>query len=200
MYKANWSDEKVLHITSKRYFDRANDEITVKIYSNCDEVTLYVNGTEVGTKTGEDHIFLFENVALQAGLNEVKAVAGDLEDVALFNKVEEANPSYVCPESESGGAVANWFEMPEDIGDIEIEELEITDDVYSTRCTIGELFKNPEAKAVLQKYLNGFSEEHPMFGMAEGMPIDMLASLSEDIFTKELMYVLNRDLIKIKKA
>ena len=200
MYKANWSDEKVLHIASKRYFDRADEAITVKIYSNCEEVTLFVNGTEVGTQTGENKIFLFENVALQDGLNEVKAVSDDLQDVAIFNKVEEANESYVCPESDNGGVVANWFEMPEDLGDIEIEELEITDDVYSTRCTFGELFKNTEAKAVINKYLAGFSEEHPMFGMAEGMQIDMLASMAEDMFTKELMYLLNKELTKIKKA
>ena len=143
---------------------------------------------------------MFENVALQDGLNEVKAVSGDLQDVAIFNKVEEANESYVCPESDNGGVVANWFEMPEDLGDIEIEELEITDDVYSTRCTFGELFKNTEAKAVINKYLAGFSEEHPMFGMAEGMQIDMLASMAEDMFTKELMYLLNKELTKIKKA
>ena len=199
MYKANWSDEKVLHITSKRYVDRVDEVITVKIYSNCEQVTLYVNGTEVATGTSKDNIVMFENVALQSGLNEVKAVCGELEDVAFFNKVEEANPSYVAPEKE-GGVVSNWFTMPEDLGDVEIEELEITDDVYSTRDTFGELFKNAEAKAVLQKYLNGFSEEHPMFGMAEGMQVDMLASLASDMFSKELMYLLNKELTKIKKA
>lgn len=199
MYKANWSDEKVLHITSKRYVDRVDDSIKVKIYTNCEQVTLHVNGTEVATETSKDNIVIFENVALQPGLNEVKAVCGDLEDVAFFNKVEEANLSYVAPEKE-GGVVSNWFTMPEDLGDVEIEELEITDDVYSTRDTFGELFKNPEAKAVLSKYLNGFSEDHPMFGMAEGMQIDMLASLASDMFTKELMYVLNKELTKIKKA
>ena len=47
------------------------------------------------------------------GLNEVKAVSGDLEDLAFFNKVEEANPSYVVQKG-GGGVVANWFEMPED--------------------------------------------------------------------------------------
>ncbi len=200
MYKANWSEEKVLHITSKRYIDRADDAITLKIYSNCNEVTLYVNGSEVATQKGEDKIFIFENVALQPGLNEVRAVSGDVEDTAFFNKVEEANPSYVLPESEAGGVVDNWFEMPEDLGDVVIEELEITDDVYSTRCTFGELFANPEAKAVVQKYLNGFSEEHPMFGMAEGMQIDMLASMAADMFSEQLMYMLNKDLTKIKKA
>ncbi len=199
MYKANWSDEKVLHITSKRYVDRADEAINVKIYSNCDEVTLYVNGTEVGTQTGENHIFIFENVALQPGLNEVRAVSGDLEDTAFFNKVEEFNPSYVAPEKE-GGAAANWFQMPEDLGDVEIEELEITDDVYSTRCTFGELVGNPETKAVLEKYLPGFDEEHPMFAMAEGMTIDTMASISSDMFSEKFIYMLNKELTKIKKA
>ncbi len=32
-----------------------------------------------------------------------------------------------------------------------------------------------------------------MFGMAEGMQIDMLASMAEDMFTKELMYMLNKE-------
>ncbi len=199
MYKANWSNEKVLHITSKRYVDRADEAINVKIYSNCDEVTLYVNGTEVGTQTGENHIFIFENVALQPGLNEVRAVSGDLEDTAFFNKVEEFNPSYVAPEKE-GGAAANWFQMPEDLGDVEIEELEITDDVYSTRCTFGELVGNPETKAVLEKYLPGFDEEHPMFAMAEGMTIDTMASISSDMFSEKFIYMLNKELTKIKKA
>ena len=44
-----------------------------------------------------------------------------LQDVARFNKVNEPNPSYVAPEEETGGSVANWFEMP-DVGDVEIEE------------------------------------------------------------------------------
>ena len=33
--------------------------------------------------------------------------------MARFNKVSEANPSYVAPEAETGGMVANWFEMPD---------------------------------------------------------------------------------------
>ncbi|MDP4155277.1 MAG: glycoside hydrolase family 2 TIM barrel-domain containing protein [Bacillota bacterium] len=203
MYKANWSAEKFVHITSKRFVDRVDEQIKIKIYSNCDEVTLYANGTKAGTKTSDDHIFIFENVHLQSGLNEVKAVAtkdGDIyEDSASFNKVAEPNESYIAPEAETGGLVANWFQMPE-LDDIDIEKIEITDDVYSTRSTLGELLKNSETRKVIEKYFVGFSEDHPMFAMAEGMPIDVLASMAEEMFTEKMMYTLNKELTKIKKS
>ena len=138
MYKANWSDEKFVHITSKRFVDRADSQITVKVYSNCDEVTLYANGAEVATKTSDNRVFIFENIALHDGINEIKAIANQdsnrFEDVARFNKVNEPNPSYKAPEEE-GDTVSNWFEMPEGVEDVVVEELTITDDVCSTRCS-----------------------------------------------------------------
>ncbi len=68
-----------------------------------------------------------------------------LQDVARYNRVAEPNPSYVAPETETGGVVSNWFDMPDqDLDDIEIEELEITDDVYSTDSSLGDLLKNKE--------------------------------------------------------
>ncbi len=203
MYKANWSDEKFVHITSKRFVDRAEDQITIKVYSNCEDVTLVVNGT---TYTAErDRVaFIFKGVALEEGLNTVKAIgtaAGlTFEDTAHFNKVAEQNPSYVAPEEDTGGAVANWFDMPEIDEDMEIEELVITDDVYSTRDTLGELFKNEDTKKVLEVYFKGFSEDNPMFAMAEGMSIDTLASMADDIFNEKMMYAINKELTKIKKA
>ena len=55
------------------------------MYSNCPEVTLYVNGKAQETKTA-DRIFIFNNVALQDGVNEVKVVSNEdgvvLQDVA----------------------------------------------------------------------------------------------------------------------
>ncbi|OCT16218.1 beta-galactosidase [Paenibacillus pectinilyticus] len=201
MYKANWSDEKFVHITSKRYIDRADDVITVKVYTNCDSVTLTVNGATLAAQTSANRIFTFENVALQAGNNEISAVAHHdgrtFEDTAFFNKVAVANPSYEAPE-EKGGVVKNWFQVP-DLGDVHIEELVITDDVYSTRCTMGEMMDNDAARAVLEKYLGKFSE-HPMFGMASAMKIDMLASLASDIFNETLLYALNKELTKISKS
>jgi len=51
--------------------------------------------------------------------------------------------------------------MP-DLGDVKVEEIIITQNVYSTQCTFKELMENEETKAVLIKYLGDFSER-PMY-------------------------------------
>ena len=204
MYKAHWSDEKFVHITSKRFVDRVDSEITVKIYSNCDEVTLYVNGCKVETKADNGKVFIFENVKLEDGINEIKVTASEngalLEDTARFNKVSEANLSYELPEGTSDSVVANWFTMPDlDLDTMELEELNITDDVYSTGCSFQEIYGNEEAKAVIIKYLGDISE-NPMFGMMQSMKIDSLAAMAEEVFNEKMLYSINKELIKIKKT
>ena len=201
LYKAHWSDEKFVHITGKRFVDRTDDTIHIKVYSNCNEVNLSANGGEPTTLTSEDKIFVFENISLKEGINEVKIFANDgntsLQDVAMFNKVDNPNESYVTPEEE-GGFVANWFDMPE-LGDVEMEELVITDDVYSTRCTVGELFKNEETKAIVTTYL-GNVEEHPMFDMMQGFTIDAMSQIASDQFSEKMLYTLNKELSQIRKS
>ncbi|GIP16155.1 beta-galactosidase [Paenibacillus montaniterrae] len=202
MYKAHWSDEKFVHITSKRFVDRVEDAIAIKIYSNCTEVTLYVNGQEHGSAKSDDKVFIFENVRLQEGTTTIKAVSSQsniiLEDVAVFNKVAEPNPSYTSPEDGIGTAAANWFNMP-DLSDVEVKEIQITDDVYSTRCSFGELKENKEADAVLREYLGDY-DGHPMFGMKRQMTIDQVSKISRDIYNDKLLYLLNEKLTKIKKS
>jgi beta-galactosidase len=201
MYKANWSDENFVHITSKRFVERADEQITIKVYSNCDELTLYANGKEIGTKTSDNHVFVFEDVELEEGITEIKVTSNQdgviLEDTAQFTKVAEPNPSYEAPEEDKGGVVGNWFQMPE-IEDVEVEELEITDDVYSTRDTFKGLMENEETKAILEKYLGNFTE-HPMYGMAAGMQVDFIASMAPEQFTDKMMYTLNKELTKVQK-
>lgn len=202
MYKAHWSDEKFVHITSKRFIDRTEDKIQVKVYSNCDEVTLYVNGKELESKADYNKIFVFENVMLQEGINTVKAIGRNNDDVfqdsAMFNKVSEENTSYEAPVDNKGKSAENWFKMP-DLSNVVVEDIEITDDVYSTRCTFEEIMKNEEAKGVLRKYL-GKMDEHPSFAMIRGMSIDRISTLARDVYNEKMMYMLNKELTKIKKA
>lgn len=204
MYKAHWSDEKFVHITSKRFVDRVDSEIKIKIYSNCNKITLYVNGCEFETKEDDNKVFVFENVRLQDGINEIKAISNQdgvvLQDTARFTKVSESNLSYEVPEGDNGGVVANWFNMPDlDLDSIEIEELDITNDVYSTRCSFKEIYENEEAKAVIIKLLGDISE-NPMFGMMQTMKIDSLAAMAEDLFNEKMLYSINKELTKIKKT
>ena len=162
---------------------------------------LYVNGSEIQYKTSADRVFIFEHVSLAEGMNEIRAVATENNakyvDIAKFNKVEEPNPSYEAPVEEKGGEVTNWFQMPDLDG--EIEELQFTDDVYSSRCTFKELFENKDAEAVLNKYLGESFRERPTYGMTQGFKIDTLAEMAPEHFTEKLLYALNRELIKIKK-
>ena len=89
LYKAYWSGEGVLYITSRRFTRREKRRINVKIYSNQKEITLYVNGARAGQKTAKpaphSHIFVFKRVKLRRGKNEIKAVSDSgMKDVVIW--------------------------------------------------------------------------------------------------------------------
>jgi len=201
LYKAHWSDEKFVHITGKRYIERTEEKIQLKIYSNCSKVTLYVNGCETDSRISNEKVFLFDDVCLQDGMNTVKAIGMQdtfaCTDIAGFQKVLSPNTSYEAPVEDVGSDVDNWFEMP-DFSDVVVEELEITDDVYSTRCTYREILENEETKAIFRKYF-GKMDEHPMFSMTLGMTIDTVTSMDKSKYNDKLIFMLNKDLTQIKK-
>ena len=103
LYKAWWSEENFVHICSKRFTDRTEKEIEVKVYSNQKTVALYADGKKLAEQTGE-HIFKFR-VPLH-GKVELKAVAGDCIDTACFRSVATPNPSYKLVKTKSKSA--NW--------------------------------------------------------------------------------------------
>jgi beta-galactosidase len=75
-YKANWSDEPTLYITSRRFTERINAATDVKVYSNAKEVELLVNGVPQGErKDSSNCIFIWKNVQLQPGENRIEARA-----------------------------------------------------------------------------------------------------------------------------
>lgn len=80
-YKAEWTSEPVVYITSRRWVERTEAETEVKVYSNQPKVTLYVNGKKIGTvKNDGMSRFVWTGVRLQEGENEIKAVACKAED------------------------------------------------------------------------------------------------------------------------
>ncbi len=75
-YKANWSDEPTLYITSRRFIERTNAITDVKIYSNASEVELLLNGVSQGKRVaGVNCVFIWNNVELQPGENHIEAQA-----------------------------------------------------------------------------------------------------------------------------
>ena len=74
-YKANWSNDPFVYITDRRFTPRNAATGPVKIYSNCDTVELFINGQSVGTRKADViHRFIWENVTLKAGMNQLRAV------------------------------------------------------------------------------------------------------------------------------
>ncbi|MBQ4273842.1 MAG: DUF4982 domain-containing protein, partial [Clostridia bacterium] len=103
LYKAWWSREPFVYITGRRYVDRAEKKTTVKVYSNCPEVTLYVNGEKFATQTGSK-VFRFR-VPLK-GKVEIKAVAGEQNDKISIRHTKLPNPKYKLGKKIAGGG--NW--------------------------------------------------------------------------------------------
>ena len=103
LYKAWWSKAPFVHICSKRFTDRTEATVTVKVYSNQPTVALYANGALVGEQTG-DKIFTF-SLPL-TGEVALEARAGGLTDSAALRRVDTPNPAYRLQKSKSKSA--NW--------------------------------------------------------------------------------------------
>lgn len=102
LYQAYWTDKPMVHICSKRFEERGVDKITVKVYSNQPQVTLFQNGKVLGTKYGEK-VFTFDVVLEKE--NQIEAVAGEVKDNTFFRKC--ANPKSYKLEKKSSKS-ANW--------------------------------------------------------------------------------------------
>ena len=75
-YKANWSDEPTLYIASRRFTERTNAVTDVKVYSNAGKVELLLNGKSKGKLgNGTNGVFIWKDVQLQSGENQVTAKA-----------------------------------------------------------------------------------------------------------------------------
>ena len=75
-YRANWSSEPTVYIASRRFVRRTEPTTEVKVYSNADQVELFVNGTSKGKITSEGNcVFLWKGTRLDIGENKVEARA-----------------------------------------------------------------------------------------------------------------------------
>ena len=103
LYKAYWAKDPMVHIAGKRYKFRTEKWTTVKVYSNCDTVSLYLDGElrecQVGGKIFKFRIPLDQET-------HVRVVAGDLEDEAVFSFTPNPVSSYRLNKKIAGGG--NW--------------------------------------------------------------------------------------------
>ena len=103
LYKAYWTKQPFVHICSQRYVER-NEKITkVKVYSNCNEITLYANGKKVGIERGSK-VFNF-TVAL-TGEVKLEAVSGKCTDTSIIRYTDTPNPAYKLKKGDGKGE--NW--------------------------------------------------------------------------------------------
>lgn len=76
LYKANWNKKDLFsYITSRRWTKRETSETYVKVYSNCDEVELFLNDKSLGKMQKKGNgVFLMEDVPLAVGDVNIKTV------------------------------------------------------------------------------------------------------------------------------
>lgn len=135
IYKAYLSDEPFVHLCGKRYTARAEELTTIKVYSNQQKITLFVDGFEFQTMFG-DKVFEFK-LPIQ-GKHKITVRSGILEDSMTVYKTEKPNPEY----SAFQGDVMNWFDKPEEM---------IREGCYSIFDTAAEIKRSKEASKVLEK-------------------------------------------------
>ena len=176
IYKAWWSKEPFVHICGKRYHDRIEPVTEVKVYSNQNNLTLYVDGKEFETKTGE-HVFKF-NVPINS-VHKLVVKSGDLIDEAEIKKVDEPNPDYFI----SAEKVKNWFDEPK-------ANENVSDEYFSLASTMGEIQSVPEGKALLDNMMKHMGSS-VAGGMGKGVKIPeaMLAMIARQPLSKLLTQV-----------
>lgn len=168
------------------------------MYSNQPSVSLYVNGEKVETLDG-DKIFEFP-ITLDREENTVKAVAENTEDTAVFVFTNEDCSEYVFNDELKGVNAKNWFEGVDNTG-----EMQFPEGYYSVHDTLGEVMKNPQAKAMIDEIIVKVENEFnikitkSMMLMAKSFTIEKIISLAGNRIPKGTDIQANNMLNKIKK-
>lgn len=205
IYKAYWTKEPFVHITSKRYEKRPERETTVKVYSNMQEVTLFVDGNKFETKQGK-YVFEFRVPLKKIGKTLVKAQSGEASDEAKFKYVSRPvkGYSFVAEKKE----VANWFEK-----DGVKYEFKYPEDKFSVKDKLSHIMTNPEGeklildlldRAVAEMKANGkempISMNKSVLKLAGSMSIERIAGMANGMISQEMLYQINEELNKISKV
>ena len=199
-YKAWLNPEPMVHICGKRYIDRVEDITKVTVYSNQPTVELFANGKSLGVQNNNGLPFFYFDVP-NDGTTHLTAVAGDLKDESIINKVETFNEAYRLREK---SAVLNWFDITEVEGHLSLNSTfkEILGTLKGKMLVMG-LFTKMMSKTDGDKKAAGFdiSAMGGMMDMLGGFTFIRLAGMMGTMninFTKEELLDINAKLNKIK--
>ena len=184
VYKAFWSDEKFVHIAGERFVDRPVGAQKIKVYSNCESVTLTVNGEK--TELSGDKIFEFDAVINQ-GENVITAVSGDCTHEIKVNGTDVPNPSYMLPE---GGEtfVRNWFGAGDEIDPARL----------SLNDSLGEIIFNPEVQKLIKNHA-GISLDMPVLKPLGKLPLKPISKIASKLGAENYISLANQFLQTIEK-
>lgn len=75
-YKANWSQEPVLYIASRRHTERTEAQTSITVYTNLPKVSLYINGEKISSQNMNSDIHKIEwpDIKLSEGRNYINVV------------------------------------------------------------------------------------------------------------------------------
>ena len=201
-YRAHLSDKPFVHIAGKRYTKRHGEEINIRVYSNLDEVELFVNGKSIGKERAEDHFFTFK--VKNEGVSRIVARAGGYADELTVRKVVTPCEDYILKEA---GAVLNWFDVDAPEGKFSIND------------KISDILRTKSGAALFAEFLERLkkkseSENKPagafeidltsksaldMLGGFTPLRLSSMVKMTGITLTKEELLRLNSELNKIKK-
>ena len=207
VYKAWWNPEPMVFVSGGRFVNRGPEaERNVIVYTNCENVTLVVNGADVATKAAVDHMIVFENVVVD-GENVITAYSGDVKaNTITLNGVAEHDYSYDLPEGNQG---ANWFDDPAAVA--ARAAFKYPKGYYSIKDKVGVLLANPETAAIVSETFaklmggagglmgGGMEMGESMKEFMNMMRLNDMLKMMGPSFPAEAKLALNEALTQIKK-
>ena len=195
LYKAYWNKtEPFVHLCGSRYVDRAESVTEIKIYSNQDSVSLYVNGKLFETLKAH-RVFRFSLPLEEIGKeHQIIARAGDAADAMTIRRVAEPNESYMFVKR---SPVTNWFDADD-----------FDPSCFSVGDRLGEIQAHPKAGPIIGAMMaRGASERGDVAEAVKDNPalqrmmarMTLLSLLKQGGADEASIQQLNRVLQTIKK-
>ncbi len=186
VYKAHWSSEKFVHIAGERFVDRPTGAQKIKVYSNCESVTLTVGGEK--QELTADKIFVFDAV-IKEGENVITAKAGKCTHKIKINGTDIPNPDYVLPEG-CESFVRNWFNAGDDI---DPDKLSLNDN-------LGDIIFNSEVQKLVKNHANiTIDNDMPVLKPISKIPLKPISKLASKLGAGDIISMANQFLQTIEK-